>query len=79
MTLDRRDTTGNYTRENCRWATLATQQHNRRDNVWLEHQGVRLCLSDMALKHGISKGALWWRINHGWSVAMALETPTKGR
>jgi hypothetical protein len=32
MTLDRIDTNGNYTKSNCRWATLVEQRANRRDS-----------------------------------------------
>lgn len=28
--IDRKDSNGNYTRRNCRWATALTQRHNRR-------------------------------------------------
>lgn len=30
LTLDRKDTDGNYTAGNCRWATLSEQQQNKR-------------------------------------------------
>lgn len=52
--LDRINTNGNYEPENCRWATSSEQNHNRRSNRWIEHNGTKLILADWARKFGTS-------------------------
>lgn len=39
MTLDRIDVNGNYEPSNCRWADMKAQTRNRRNTVYLEHDG----------------------------------------
>jgi len=62
---------------NCRWATRAEQNRNRRDNVWLEFRGDRLCMKDMAEKYGMTKGTLYDRLENEWSLREALLTPVR--
>ncbi len=45
-TLDRIDSNGNYEPGNCRWATLAEQARNKRNNAFGVVDGQRMCLAD---------------------------------
>jgi hypothetical protein len=72
MTLDRVDSNGNYEPTNCRWATMLTQSRNRTNNIVLEHDGRRMCMSEWAVETGIKIGTLWWRYKAGWDTARIL-------
>lgn len=74
-TLDRKDTNGDYTPENCRWATDEEQRHNRRNTPMLEFEGEIQPLPRLAHRFGLSIGVLTARIKNGWSVEVALTTP----
>jgi hypothetical protein len=72
-TLERCDVNGNYEPSNCRWATRAEQQNNRRDSVVIEYAGVRRTIKDWAELLGIKKVTLDFRIRRGWTPQRALE------
>jgi hypothetical protein len=64
-TLERNDNNGNYTPENCRWASRREQQRNRRNNVIVEYQGRRMTLAEASELSGIRYDTLSERLKAG--------------
>lgn len=60
---------------NCKWATKDEQNRNRCDNVHLDHDGLRLTVSEWAKKLGCNKKTLLCRLDAGWTVESVLATP----
>lgn len=76
MTLDRIDGSGDYEKDNCRWATPIEQARNRRGNVVIEYKGESGNVSYWAEKMGLERKTLEYRIRKGWDVERALTTPS---
>jgi len=76
-TLERKDNNGPYSPDNCRWATQIEQCQNLRKSRLLEYQGETLTIAEWARRAGLSPGALWGRLDRGWSVERALTTPAR--
>lgn len=62
FTLDRIDPNGNYSPENCRWASTTTQARNKRNTIWLEFEGQLLSLPDVADRVGVRIPILYHHI-----------------
>ncbi len=76
MFLERIDNNGHYCPQNCRWATRKEQANNKRNTVWLTHNGKKQTISQWSDEFGISRITIWKRINNlHWPVSKAIETP----
>lgn len=75
LTLDRLDSDKEYCPGNCRWATYAEQENNKRNNKYIEFDGKRLTYSQWARETGLSKEAIRRRMLSGWSAEDCLTTP----
>jgi hypothetical protein len=73
--LDRIDNDGPYSPDNVRWATPAENSLNTRANVFLEHDGRRMTITEWERVLQIKKGTLKRRIQRGWIASEALTTP----
>jgi hypothetical protein len=79
MTLERKDSNGDYTPENCKWADRIEQANNRRISHKITVDGRTLSLSQWSREVGISPSTLGYRLSQGWSPEKALGKVPQGR
>lgn len=77
-TLDRIDPDGDYTKENCRWASNKQQALNKRNTVRVEYHGELRPLMELCEEFGVPYMRVWGRIfKHGYDVETALTKPSR--
>lgn len=63
--LDRKDTNGNYNKENCRWVTKIENARNKRTTVFVDFRGEKKTLKEVAEILQVAYSALYYRYQKG--------------
>ena len=84
MSLDRIDYNGDYSPENCRWATWSQQSRNRRphgrsDNRFISALGQSMTITEWSKKTGIRRTTISRRLDLGWSQEKAVTSAVRTR
>jgi hypothetical protein len=73
MSIERRDTNGNYEPSNCYWATSVEQNSNTRRNNLITLNGATKTLSEWCRTYGFTPQTIGKRLKRGMSAEDAFE------
>lgn len=76
LTLDRINSDGNYSPENCRWIPQAMQTQNR-PSYCIVYDGI--CLREYCRQNDLNYGRILSRIHDGWNLEDAIKLPKDAR
>ena len=71
--IDRIDNNGDYTAENCRWASKETQDNNRRTNVFVEYENQKKTIAQWAKQFNVDPAMFRYFLNKGLNVEQAAK------
>lgn len=72
-TIDRIDVNGDYTKLNCRWATMKEQCNNTRSNRFVSYKGKNLTYTQWEELLNLKSGTIWRKIHYKEKISKILE------
>lgn len=73
-TLDRINVDGDYSIDNCRWATYQTQSNNRANNLYYCYENKKITLADLCRIFSKEYQTVYNRVKYlNWNINMALD------
>lgn len=73
LTLDRLKNHRGYSKTNCRWVTMSTQQNNKRNNRLLTVRGVTKTFAQWEDEFNLRRSLIRERFRRGWSEVEIIE------
>ena len=77
MTIDRKENSGDYEHDNCRWATRKTQRRNNSENNLVTLAGNVITVAEACELVGKKHNNVRQRLLRGWTVERALTQPER--
>lgn len=77
--LDRIDTRGDYSPENCRWVSAHLNSVNSLNTRFVYYHGEIRALPTLIKESGLPHSVVSYRLKHGWEIDDALNIPSYGK